>query len=46
MVVDYYMPEMNGHEVATEIRRLKLAPNAVVLDLRMPEMDGLAAGRG
>jgi CheY-like chemotaxis protein len=23
VVVDYYMPEMNGHEVATEIKRLK-----------------------
>jgi CheY-like chemotaxis protein len=23
VVVDYHMPEMNGHEVATEIRRLK-----------------------
>jgi DNA-binding NarL/FixJ family response regulator len=23
VVVDYHMPEMNGHEVATEIKRLK-----------------------
>jgi CheY-like chemotaxis protein len=23
VIVDYHMPEMNGHEVATEIRRLK-----------------------
>jgi DNA-binding NtrC family response regulator len=23
VVVDYHMPEMNGHDVATEIRRLK-----------------------
>jgi CheY-like chemotaxis protein len=23
VVVDYHMPEMNGHEVATEIRRLR-----------------------
>jgi len=23
VIVDYHMPEMNGHEVATEIKRLK-----------------------
>ena len=23
MIVDYFMPEMNGHEVAAEVRRLK-----------------------
>jgi CheY-like chemotaxis protein len=27
VIVDYFMPEMNGHEVATEMRRLRpLAP--------------------
>jgi CheY-like chemotaxis protein len=36
---------VDGAEAEAVRKSQQLAPDAVVLDLRMPEMDGLAAGR-
>ena len=35
MIVDYHMPEMNGHEVATEIKRLR--PHTPIIMLSSDE---------
>jgi DNA-binding NarL/FixJ family response regulator len=39
VIVDYHMPEMNGHEVATEIKRLRPQVPIVMLstDDEIPE---------
>ena len=39
MIVDYFMPEMNGQEVATEVRRLKPQTKIILLSgaVEIPE---------
>ena len=39
MIVDYFMPEMNGHEVAAEVRRLKPQTKIILLSgaVEIPE---------
>jgi CheY-like chemotaxis protein len=39
IIVDYFMPEMNGHEVAAEVRRLKTRTKIILLSgaLEIPE---------